>query len=193
MDGDNLMLDPQLPKKHLANVDFDRMPDRPDQFQPKQDHQGELVIQPNYEPVKPRIKKVLDFDKQLDRPAPPEPKHTELLVQPQFTHVEKRVKGNLDFERHPGRDDDPRYLHKQDDRGLVVDPKDVKPKVKTAVKMSAKGSRFPPKSDNDKNPLPPPANVSKIEKAERAIRPNVPAVNMKNQSGRKSLSLQKKK
>jgi hypothetical protein len=60
------------------------------------------------------------------------------LIEPQFNFVEPKVKGNQNFEKQVARDEDPRFVHKVDDRPLVVEPdeKVVKPKLKNLVKMN---------------------------------------------------------
>lgn len=120
VDGDNLLLDPKLPQTHIPNIDFEKMIDRPEGPKPKEG--PELLLEPKYDLVKPKIKNIPDFEKQLERPPSPKPKEVELLVEPNFKPVEPRVKGNIDFEKQVNREDDPRFIHKVDDRVLLVEP-----------------------------------------------------------------------
>ena len=61
------------------------MLDRPEGPKPKEG--PELLLEPNSEPIKPRIKGIPNFEKMLDRPPSPKQKDTELKIEPIYTAV----------------------------------------------------------------------------------------------------------
>ncbi|CAD8073214.1 unnamed protein product [Paramecium primaurelia] len=193
LDGDNLILNPDKPKPHIPTLDFEKQSDpRPE----PEIKEVELLLNVDYAPIKPRVKNIPNFEKQLERPEGPQIKDQEAIIEPKFDQVEKRVIGNVNFEKQPERADDPRYQPKVDNNVLQIEVKPPRDE-RTAVQMNSKTKRFGEKQgDNDQQQqqqVPAAINISKIEKAEKAIRPNIPGVNLSKQSGRKDFIIKQKK
>ena len=57
------------------------------------DYKNELILNPNIEAVKPKVKNLVNIQKQLERPETPKQKEKELALEKNYKHIDKKVKG----------------------------------------------------------------------------------------------------
>ena len=69
-EGDVLILDPQLPKKHEPNFDFSKYAGRQEDFNYSDDEGAEIIINPRDDLTRKKLPGIVPFGKLTGRPVP---------------------------------------------------------------------------------------------------------------------------
>jgi len=152
--GDVLILNPEKPKPHVADIKFDRMGGREEETAPETE---ELILNPTHDLTKPKTVTYVDMSKQSERKdlygTKSKENEDELILDVDYKQIDPKIKGIPDLSKLTSRGTMEAKPNEEIEE-LVVNPSLnlVKPNVSgTAVKMDSKTKRFDDKEKEDVN------------------------------------------
>ena len=189
IDGDNLILDPAKPQKRIGDIDFGKQTGRPQDAPADLDDMN--IVEPNYDPIKPKVKVLVNMDRQDDR-------------KPLFNNDKNQVAGDLDdvvdlnidynikdrkaknlvnMEKQTGRKQMEKYDKDANLDDVVYPEVNVdytKPKVVTLVKYEKPHKKIEIETKAAEEP-----NVINYENFEKSTKPHIPGPSLGKFAARK--------
>ena len=154
--GDVLILNPEKPKPHVADVKFDRMGGREEE-KTGEDMTEELILNPTHELTKPKTVTYVDMSKQSERKdvfgGTKKESDEELILDINYKQLDPKVKGIPDLSKLTSRGNIEAKPNEEAEE-LIVNPNEKLTKMtitNTAVRMDSKTKRFDDREKEDIN------------------------------------------